>query len=83
MTESLSHFHNRTARTSQAIIAFAVLILASLATLACSSGESVATPAPTEPPASTARTGEEIFTTTCVACHQAGGVGQSQLAHPE
>ena len=57
-------------------IALAALMLASLAILACSSGESAAVPAATEIPASTAKTGEEIFTTTCVSCHQAGGVGQ-------
>ena len=57
-------------------IVLAALILASLAALACSSGGSGAAPAATEPPAPSARTGEEIFTTTCVACHQVGGVGQ-------
>ena len=57
-------------------IVLAALILASLGTLACSSGGSGAAPAATEPPALSARTGEEVFTTTCVACHQVGGVGQ-------
>lgn len=78
MTESLSHFHNLTARTSHTGIALALFILTSLVVLACSSssGGSVAAPVPTEPAAATARTGEDIFATTCVACHQAGGVGQ-------
>ena len=60
-------------------IALAVLILASLAALACSSsssGGSNTTPQVTEPAAPDTRAGEEIFTTTCVACHQPGGVGQ-------
>ncbi len=60
-------------------IALAALILASFAALACStssSGGSDTTPQATEPAAPDARAGEQIFTTTCVACHQAGGVGQ-------
>ena len=75
MTEETRHIHSLFPRISHASIALAALVLASFAILACSSssGESAAA---TEPPAATASTGEEIFTTTCISCHQAGGVGQ-------
>ncbi len=78
MTEELRHLHSLPARSSHTGIALVTLVLASLAILACSSssGESVVAPAATEPPALSGRSGEEIFTTTCVACHMAGGVGQ-------
>ena len=84
MTEEIRHLHSLPARISHISIALAVLILASFAILACSSssGESVAAPAATEPPALTGRSGEEIFTTTCVACHMAGGVGQPNWQIP-
>ena len=78
MTEETRHFHSMFPRISHASIALAALALTSFAILACSSssGESDAVPAAIEPPAATASTGEEIYTTTCVACHQVGGVGQ-------
>ncbi len=56
----------------------AALLLAPLAIAACSSspGKSEATPvaevSPTPPP----RTGQEIFASTCAACHGAAGEGQ-------
>ena len=66
-------------------IAFATLILVSLAALACSSstGSSDAAPAATEPPAHASRTGQEIFSTTCVACHGASGEGQPDWHIPK
>lgn len=62
-----------------------MVMLASLAVIACSSssGESDTTPSPPEPVVSTGKTGEEIFTTTCVACHMAGGVGQPDWHVPK
>ena len=76
MAKAIQRFRNVSLRVDRVGIVLAALILASLATLACSSGGSDTTPQVTEPSASTVRTGEEIFTTTCIACHQAGGVGQ-------
>ena len=69
MTDEIRHFQSLFPRIPRVGIALAALVLASFAILACSSSSG-------ESAAATARTGEEIFTTTCVSCHQAGGVGQ-------
>ena len=66
-------------------IAMAALILVSLAVLACSSSSdgSDATPATSEPPARASRTGQEIFSATCLACHGASGEGQPEWHIPK
>ena len=72
-------------RTGRVGIALALMLLASLAVLGCSSssGGSDITPAPAEPPVSASRTGQVIFTTTCVACHGASGEGQPDWHIPK
>ena len=75
---TIRHTQSVSLRIDRVGIALAALILASLAILACSSssGGGDAAPPVTEPAAPASRTGQDIFTTTCVACHGSDGAGQ-------
>ena len=85
MTKVAHHSRSMSLRIDRVGIVLATLILVSLAALACSSSSdgSSTSPATSEPPARASRTGQEIFSTTCVACHGASGEGQPDWHIPK